>query len=469
MKRLNVRWRLTLWYGAVLTAVVIGFGAMVYAMTHRHLMARTDFELDEELSELALEVRLSRNDDDLREQLDHRFFQHASFDFQVSKLGNPPLFRSERLMETSLPTPRGDWSNSDETISETHLLPGLGEMRVTSRRAAGPHGNYLVQATMSLVPNHEELRAVLTTLLTAGPLAIAAALAGGYFLARRALAPVDRMATTAEQISGTRLDTRIEVINPDDELGRLARTFNSMLDRLQRAVEELRRFTADAAHELRTPLSVLQTEAEVALRMPRSAEEYRRVVEVTLSESRRLARLADRLLVLCRHDAGLQPMRHEDVPLDALVRDVADQIRVAAAERGVSLEVGPLREWIVDGDDIQLSQLLFNLLDNAIKFTQRGGSVRVQGEQFDDHVRLSISDTGMGIPPADLPHVFERFYRIDKSRNGQTGGAGLGLAISKAIVESHHGSITITSTPFVGTRVQVVLPLSLLSRVSFSG
>lgn len=469
MTRLNVRWRLTLWYGAVLTAIVIGFGVIVYAMMHRHLMARTDFELDEELSELALEVRLARDDEDLREQLGHRFFRHASFDFQVSKRGDPSLFRSERLTEASLPAPHGDGPDSEETVSETHQVPGLGEMRVASRRAEGPHGNYLVQATMSLVPNHEELRAVLMTLLTAGPLAIVAALAGGYFLARRALAPVDRMATTADQISGTRLDTRIEVVNPDDELGHLARTFNSMLDRLQRAVEELRRFTADAAHELRTPLSVLQTEAEVALRMPRSTEEYRRVVEVTLNESRRLARLADRLLVLCRHDAGLQPMRHEEVPLDALVRDVADQIRVAAAEKGVTLEVGPLGEWIVDGDDIQLSQLLFNLLDNAIKFTKRGGGVRVQGEEFDDQVRLTISDTGIGIPPADLPHVFERFYRADKSRNGQTGGAGLGLAISKAIVESHHGSITITSTPNAGTRVQVLLPLSLPSRVSYSG
>ena len=469
MKRLNVRWRLTLWYGAVLTVILVGFGAGVSVMMQRHLLARTDFELDEELTELALEVRLAKSDDDLREQLERRFFRHASFDFQVSRLGQPPLFRSERLQAAALPAPDHDASgDSLATVSQTHQLPSLGEMRVVSRKASGQGGDYLVQATMSLLPNHAELQAMLRTMLIAGPLAILAALVGGYFLARHSLAPVDRMATTAEQITGTRLDARIEVANPDDELGHLARTFNSMLDRLQRAADELRRFMADAAHELRTPLSVLQAEAEVALRQARSADEYRRVIEVTLDESRRLGRLADRLLTLCRHDSGLQPMRHEEVQLDALVHDVADQVRVAADEKGVVLDIAPLAECVIAGDDIQLSQLLFNLLDNAIKFTKPGGKVVVHEEQCNGHVLLAISDTGIGIQHADLPHVFERFYRADKSRNGQTGGAGLGLAISKAIVEAHDGSIAIDSTLNAGTVVRVKLPVMPPATASLS-
>ena len=469
MKRLNVRWRLTLWYGAVLTAILIGFSACVSVMMQRHLLARTDFELDEELTELALEVRLAKDDEDLREQLERRFFRHASFDFQVSRLGSPPLFRSERLQGAALPAPDGDASDDSlATVSETHQLPMLGEMRVVSRRATGRGDDYLVQATMSLLPNHAELRAMLTMMLIAGPLAILAALVGGYFLARRSLAPVGRMATTAEQITGTRLGVRIEVANPDDELGHLARTFNSMLDRLQRAADELRRFTADAAHELRTPLSVLQAEAEVALRQSRSADEYRRVIEVTLDESKRLGRLADRLLTLCRHDSGLQPMRHEEVQFDALVRDVVDQVRVTADEKGVVLVNAPLAECVIAGDDIQLSQLLFNLLDNAVKFTKPGGKVEVHEEQHNGHVLLAISDTGIGIPHTDLPHVFERFYRADKSRNGQTGGAGLGLAISKAIVESHHGTIAIDSTLNAGTVVRVKLPVMPPAKAALS-
>jgi heavy metal sensor kinase len=468
MKRLNVRWRLTLWYGAVLTAILVGFGACVYFMMQRHLLARTDFELDEELTELALEVRLSKDDEDLREQLQRRFFRHASFDFQVSRLGSPPLFRSEQLQDAALPVPDHDSDDSLATVSETRRLPVLGEMRVVSRRAIVRGEEYLVQATMSLLPNHAKLQAVLMTMLIAGPLAIVASLVGGYFLARHSLAPVDRMATIAEQITGTRLDARIEVANPDDELGHLARTFNSMLDRLQRAADELRRFTADAAHELRTPLSILQAEAEVALRMPRSADEYRRVLEVTLDESKRLGRLADRLLTLCRHDSGLQPMRHEEVQFDALVRDVVDQVRVTADEKGVVLANAPLAECVITGDDIQLSQLLFNLLDNAVKFTKPGGKVVVQEEQCNGHVLLAISDTGLGISPTDLPHVFERFYRADKSRNGQTGGAGLGLAISKAIVEAHHGTIAIDSTLNAGTVVHVKLPLMPPTKAALS-
>ena len=470
MNWLNVRWRLTLWYGTVLTAIVIGFGSCVYVMVQRHLMVRTDLELNDELTEVASEVRLAKNDDNLKEQLQRLFLQHPRFDFQVSKLGSPPLFRSARLQDTALPTP--DPAQSGEphaTVLETRLLPGLGELRVVSGRATGRDEEYLIQVTMPLLLNHAELQAVLRTLLIAGPLAVVAALVGGYFLARRALEPVARMATTAGQITGTQLDVRIEVVNPDDELGHLARTFNSMLDRLQRAVDELRRFTADAAHELRTPLAVLQAETEVALRMSRSADEYRRVLEVTLIESKRLARLSDRLLTLCRHDAGLQPIRCEDVPLDALVRDVADQIRIGADEKGVVLVVAPLKELVVPGNDIQLSQLLSNLLDNAIKFTMPGGKVMVNAEQRDEYVLVTISDTGIGIPQADLPHVFERFYRADKSRNGQTGGAGLGLAISKAIVESHRGTITIESTVNAGTVVRIKLPVMSPARDQVAG
>jgi heavy metal sensor kinase len=461
VKRLNVRWRLTLWYGCVLTAIVVGLGACVYLMMQRDLLERTDFELDEELTELVLEVRLAKNDQDLQEQLQRRFYRHASFDFQVSTIGGQALFRSERLAGTSLRPPDARRLDDAEVgVFQTGRVERLGVSRVASRIAQGQRGALIVQASMPLAENRQELHALLVTFLAVGPVAIAASLAGGYFLARRALAPVDRMATTAALITASRLSDRIEITNADDELGHLGQTLNAMMDRLQRAVEELQRFTADAAHELRTPLAVLQTEAEVALRMPRTADEYRHVVEVALDESRRLTRLADRLLQLSRHDSGLHPFRREEVPLDALLKDVTDQIRTSAAEKGVALEVGPLGEWIVVGDDIQLSQLLFNLLDNAIKFTPPGGRVSIGGEQRDGGIFLQVSDTGTGIPTADLPHVFDRFYRADKSRNGNTGGTGLGLAICQAIVIAHGGRIGLESRSGAGTTVHVSLPAS---------
>lgn len=459
MKTLNVRWRLTLWYGAVLAAIVIAFSTCVYAMMHRHLLARADFELDEELTELALEVRLAQDDADLEVQLARRFFQHGSFDFQVGRSGHPSLFRSERLQDQELAPPVDELAeDSPLTRNESVFLPKLGEMRVASRRARRVGGDYLVQAAMSLSPTRAELRAMLLMLLAAGPIAIAAALVGGYYLARHSLAPVEQMATFAEQVTGSRLDSRIAIINAHDELGHLARVINSMLDRINRSMEELRRFTADAAHELRTPLAVMQTEAEVALRVPRSAEEYQRVIEITLDESRRLAGLTDRLLTLSRFDCGLPETRSEEVPLHALAVDVADRLRGHAEDKQVSIEVEMRQELTILGDDVQLSQLLFNLLDNAVKFTRPGGKVFVEGKLHDGQVSLTISDTGVGISAADLPHVFQRFYRADKSRSSDTGGVGLGLAICQAIAKSHRGQIVISSHVDTGTSVQLTFP-----------
>lgn len=263
------------------------------------------------------------------------------------------------------------------------------------------------------------------------------------------------MAATAARISGERLAERIEIVNPEDEFGRLAITFNAMLDRVERAVDELRRFTADAAHELRTPLAVLQSETEIALRANRSPEEYRRVIEAALRESTRLSRLADRLLLLTRHDAGLLPEADDEVPLDALVQDVVEQLGTTAREKGGGLDVERLEECVVEGDDVQLSQVLFNLVENAVKYTPTGGRVSVRMQRRNGDVWLSVADTGIGIAPEDLPHVCERFYRTDKSRHSATGGAGLGLAICQAIVLRHRGELQIESTPERGTTARV--------------
>ncbi len=332
-------------------------------------------------------------------------------------------------------------------------------MRVATRKASGPSGEYIVQATIALRPMHDELSAVMNTMLTAGPLAIVAALLGGYWLAQRALSPVDNMATIAQQITSTRLADRIAIVNPNDELGHLARTFNSMLDRLQRAVEQLRRFTADAAHELRTPLAVLQTESEVALRSEGTVEDYRHVAEVTLIETKRLGKLAERLLLLSRLDGDVQLLPHEDVPLDALVADVVDQFRPLADAQRIAFQVETMPELTIEGDDIQLSQLVFNLIENAVKFTRPAGVVTIVLQATGTHVRLTVTDTGIGIARADLPHVFERFYRADPSRSGR-GGAGLGLAICRAIAEAHAGRIGIESLLGQGTCVWVELPLA---------
>lgn len=461
MNRLSVRARLTLWYGVSLTVIVVGVGIYVYLMTARHMLSRTDFELDEELEELQVETMLATDEASLLQQLKTRFYYHMGFDFEVYRLDGSVLFRSSRLAARHLSLPVLGTGSTDTQI--THLdfwIPDEGPGRIASRVARGPRITVRTQALTSLIKNERELSALGMTLIGILPVVLLAAVGGGSFLAWRAMEPVHRMAATAKLITGSQFTSRILVQNPNDELGYLGKTLNSMMDRLQQAIEELRQFTADAAHELRTPLAVLQTEVEIALRTSRTAEEYRRALEVTLAEAKRLSRLTDQLLQLSRHDSGLQLRRRDEVPFDALLSDITEQLQVLAQQKGVSLEAGPFSEWVVMGDDIQLGQLLLNLIENAIKFTPAGGRVQVTGETQEGHVVVSIHDTGIGITAADLQNLGRRFYRADKSRNSRTGGSGLGLAISKAIVEGHGGTWSIESQIQVGTTVRVSLPLA---------
>jgi heavy metal sensor kinase len=310
-----------------------------------------------------------------------------------------------------------------------------------------------------MIPNARALQELVMILLSIGPLVLACGLGCGYWLARKALAPVDQMTATAAEITSTRLDRRLDEPVTDDELSCLARTFNAMIARLQRSFEEVRRFTADAAHELRTPLATMRTEAEVALRSPRSPERDARVLENLLEEIERLTRLVSHLLFLCREDTGvgvgdLQPMRLDDV-----VRDVGEHMQVMAREKGVTLVIDLPETCRVNGNTDRLRQLFFNLFDNAIKYTPTPGKVTVQVEALNGQVHATVTDTGIGIKAEHLPLVFNRFYRVDPSRSPETEGSGLGLAICQSIAEAHRGRIEIESTLGSGTRVSLVLPM----------
>jgi two-component system, OmpR family, heavy metal sensor histidine kinase CusS len=330
---------------------------------------------------------------------------------------------------------------------------------LASRVVESPSGPLVIQAAVTLAPNVRALRELVAVFLTIGPVALVSALGGGYWLARKALSPVDRMAATAAEITATRLDHRLTEPDANDELGYLARTFNAMIARLQRSFDEVRRFTADAAHELRTPLAAMRTEAEVALRSPRSADRDTRVLENLLEEIERLTRLVSHLLFLCREDTGVDAGDFQTVPLDVVLRDVGDHMAVAAREKGVVLVVDLRRPCKVKGEADRLRQLFFNLLDNAIKYTPSGGKVTVDADSSNGQASVTVSDTGIGIPADHLPHVFDRFYRVDSSRSQETDGTGLGLAICRSIAESHSGRLEIDSTFGSGTCVTLVLPI----------
>jgi heavy metal sensor kinase len=274
------------------------------------------------------------------------------------------------------------------------------------------------------------------------------------------LSPVDRLTRAAERIGRGNLSERVEERRSQDEIGRLAATFNRMISRLEQAFERERRFTADASHELKTPLAVLRGDIEVALRRERAPEEYQRVLKSSLEEIARLTTLTDDLLTLARLDAGESVLAIEPVRLDQLAAEACAYIGPLANSAGVSLHFDtPQAPIEIEGDQKRLTQLLVNLLDNAIKYTHAGGTVRLALSVINSFALIEVSDTGRGIPASALPHIFERFYRQTDPRDSRVSGFGLGLAISKWIVDAHGGSIQVESEEGQGSHFTVKLPL----------
>lgn len=454
MIHLPIRWRLTLWYSAVLAVILVLFSAGVFWQMGRHVLDQMDQELNAELRGVDEELEESSTPAAMSARLHRRFghYEHLFFDIRYAG-ESEPLF-TRRLGESPFPEPRPA-AESDATLYQTYPSQDGTRWRIASRQVPAPGGTLLARVAGSQSAQEYELSELLASLLLAGPLALASAICGGYLLARRALAPIDRMTRLAREISAQRLNQRIEIVNQHDELGRLASTLNAMIARLEKSFADIQQFTADAAHELRTPITIMRNEAEVTLRLPRSSEEYRKSLESLLEECERLTHLADQLLFLCREDAGMRKPASADVQLDRVAAEVAEHVRALAQEKNVELRSTELTACRVRGDEDALRRLIFNLLDNAVKYTPQDGAVTLQVNRHDGHVEIIVSDTGAGIPADHVPHLFKRFYRVDAARQGR--GTGLGLAISRAIVESHGGQIEIESQVGQGTRVKVTL------------
>src|SRR5271157_3147214 len=457
MKRLSIRWRLTLWYSAVLAGVLAVFVISVYVLMQRGLQIRTSESLSIQMTVIEDQLSRSQGRWGLRDRLERQYARHPAFDIQVSDVDGTIWMHGDRIRDRGLPPP-SKLPGAGREVFDNFTVAGLGRFRMVSRLSDRYSVPLVVQVATSLEENDKQLGELMAILLLLGPLAVGCTLGGGYLLARQALAPVERMAATADEITATQLDRRLHEPNPDDELGRLARTLNGMIARLERSFEEVRRFTADAAHELRTPLAILRNEAEVALRIPRESEQYRDCLENMLEEIDHLSRLSEILLFLFREDAGLGAHTGDVLSLDQIVREVADDIRVVAAEQNLELMVDASSPCNVLGNAEQLRRLLFNLLDNAIKFTPAGGGIGIRVERQKVQARVIVSDSGDGIAPEHLPRIFDRFYRVDSARSRRTGGNGLGLSISKSIVEAHRGSIEVKRQPNAGTQVTVTLP-----------
>lgn len=303
----------------------------------------------------------------------------------------------------------------------------------------------------------ETLESLTNIIRIAFPVTILFAAVVGLLLAHRALAPIDRITRMVRQLSANDLSQRLDLDLPDDELGRLAHTFDEMLERLETAFQRQRQFTSDASHELRTPLTIIKGQIEVALSRPRDAAAYREVLGATAEQSDRLIDLVNSLLLLARADAGQIPIQRDTVDVAAAVEIATEELRPLAEEHDVELSFDGQAATIT-ADLTLFHQLLFNLLHNAVRHTPAEGNVRVTWSLGRDALRLEVHDTGSGIAPEHLPRIFDRFYRVDVARARNEGGAGIGLAICRWIVEAHRGSIAADSTVGTGSTFIVTLP-----------
>lgn len=457
--RLSIRWQLTLWNTLALAVVLLGFGGLVYALLARALYTSIDRSLVAEFQELEHDARLASNRDArLRYWIDE-LKEHENISCIVYDADGTVYQRTAELPLDSLP-PMPSVSVGHLRLTEA-TLPVLGHQRVLDSRLHLGNEEFTVSFLMSLQEADHALGQLLMVLATAVPVALVGAGGLGYFLARKGLAPVERLHRLAEEITVDRLDRRLPVVNPNDELGRLTQTINAMIGRLERSFAEIRRFTADASHELRTPLTAIRTETEVALRKPLCPTEYQNLLGSILEECERLTRLTDQLLTLSRDDAGTTRTRDAPMDLANVLAGVVDMMRPLAEVKGLHVEAARNGPLVIHGDEARLRQVFCNLLDNAIKYTPEGGTIEVRLGQHGQAAVVTVRDTGIGIPSEHLPHVFDRFYRVDKARSRDEGGTGLGLSIARSIVQSHGGQIAIASSGGQGTTCTVSLPVKV--------
>ncbi len=449
----SVRVRLALWYVGVMVVVLAVYIAAVFELVRTNASGVLDEQLRVDF-DWASDMLAQRPDGTIAPY--DETGEGDSPWLQVWSLNGHLLYDTPEARRNPVPASDQLAVKADEQIV---TVPGVSPpYRILSGPSRIGGQPVVVQVARSELTITQSMKQLLFVLLLGLPFGVAAAGLGGYSLARRALAPVDRMSERARLITAERLKERLPVDNPDDELGRLATVFNETLTRLESSFEQMRRFTADASHELRTPLTVIRSVGEVGLRGRRDEVAYREIIGSMLEEVDRLARLVDRLLMLSRADTGQSKLSTDIVDLSELADEVAAQLGVLAEEKqqSITLERTGAPRWT--GDRLVLRQALLNLVDNAIKYSPVGGRITIRVAESPAAAVVEVSDTGPGIPEELQSRIFDRFYRLDKSRSRDNGGTGLGLSIAKWAVEVNGGQLTLEKTNGVGSTFRITLP-----------
>ena len=466
----SIRARLTLWYVGVLAAALISLSIVCYFVAERLLYTRMDASLLATLKDtdqaIQREAEIKTLDREaLATALETVHYPNRTIwildnngkTLAVKKTLTGPELRFPRHLDRVTNAPHyyeldddPDTAGDDSCRGVFHQIPNLP--------ASAPLVAVVSQSDETL----EDQMDTLQTLAAVGvPLTLVLAGGGGWFLARRSLAPVTVIAETVRKITAQNLEGRVPIKNPKDEIGVLSAEFNQLLDRLATAFTQQRQFMTEASHELRTPLSVMRTAAEVTLgKAGRSDAEYREALSIVKQQTGRLTQLVDGMFALARADMGQQSLHATDFYLDEMAEQVARTASVLASQKQQRVETQVAEECPYRGDEGLVRQMLLALLDNAIKYTPEGGMVKLVLENRDSRYAISVSDNGPGIPAADQPHIFDRFFRgpmhVASSNGGA--GAGLGLAIARSIAELHRGQLTLERSDACGSTFLILLP-----------
>jgi heavy metal sensor kinase len=459
MKRLSIGARLTLWYLVIFALSEAVFGVGMWFILRDSVFDMVDDDIETQVDDLSHLLATQANDvsvSTLQALMKEAYGSEHWGDYLAIYTGDgQTLYQSVFLQSNSLlMAPQA----VQKTIYTSREIRGQ-HFRFTFQRFSSKGRTYVVEAGLPADDAFGTLRLFRSYLFLFAPLLLLIAAGGGYWISRRALAPVDALVRTARDVSGTNLSTRLEKLQTGDELQRLSDTLNEMLDRIEAAFSRVTQFTADASHELRTPVSLIRTEAELSLRRSRSQTEYQDSLRHILLESERTTALIEQLLSLARADSGRETLQVQPVDLSTVLQGVADAWKQVAAIRDLRFSTNlPHSDAWVAGDENLLRRVADILLDNAFKYTLASGSVSLSLEAHEHSAAITIQDSGIGIPQDEQAKIFERFYRVDKSRTRAQGGNGLGLSIAQWIVSQHHGSIAVESRPGEGSIFRVELP-----------
>lgn len=462
MRRPSIGVRLTLWFLLIFAAAQSISALGMWLVLRYNLYDIADDALENQIDDVRSFLGAQHRNaslPELREAVRRTYvLQHAGDYLQIRDDRDEWIYRSSFLQKMELPAIAADQLR--EPLYEDRRL-GRKYFRFLSEQIGVNGQQFIVQTGIPEGDVVQTLVLFQRYLWMFAPFMLLIAAGGGYWLSHRALAPVDALTRTARDITGANLSSRLEQLRTGDELQRLSDTLNEMLARIEAAFLRVTQFTSDASHELRTPITLIRTEAEVALLRSRNAEEYRDALTHILEEAERTSLLIDKLLSLARSDAGKETLEISSLDLREMVARTADDWRrtIAGHELKFVVDVAD-QEVLVQGDRTALTRVLNILLDNAVKYTPRAGCIQVSLDVKDNRAVISVRDTGIGINEEDRPKVFERFYRADKARSRKLGGAGLGLAIAHWIVQQHEGAITVESALGEGSTFVVQLPLS---------